>query len=183
MSENTIIPTDWEKIFPVETLAAGELHDILFLLRQELGASLEYYLQMPEGELRKSLKEGADSPIKEWIHEIRNMVMRSNVLSGKPMMDLLGFEPLNTPETELHPNQLSALYVNAATTLYKTATSGINLDEQIQWFGKPLNKRLVLMLGSLHSERHAAIGSREAILRGLPFTPQDAKNWGLPTKR
>lgn len=179
MSENTIVPTDWEKILPVETLAAGELHDILFLLRQELGASLEYYSQMPEEELRKSIKEGTDSPIKEWTHEIRNMVMRSNVLSGKPIMDFAGFAQLNTPEAELHPNNLSALYINAATTLYKTATSEINLDEQVQWFGKPLNKRLVLMLGVLHGERHAAIGSREALSRGLPFSQTDAKNWGL----
>ena len=175
----TVVPTDWEKILPVETLFPGELHDILLLLRQELGASLEYYLQMPEEELRRSLQKGVDSPIKEWIHEIRNMVMRSNVLSGKPIMDLTGFEQLNMLETELQPNQLSVLYINAATTLYKTATSGINLDEPTQWFGKPLNKRLVLMLGVLHGERHATIGSREALARNLPFAPADVKNWGI----
>lgn len=181
MSENSIVPTDWEKILPVETLAPGELHDILLLLRQGIGASLEYYRQMPEDQLRMgiSLREGMDPPIKEWIHEIRNMVMRSNVLSGKSIRDLEGYELLNTVETELHPDILSALYVNAATALYKSATSGINLDEPVQWFSKPSNKRLVLMTGALHSERHAAIGSREALLRGLPFAPQDAKNWGL----
>jgi len=179
MSESTIIPTDWEKILPIETLAPGELQDILFLLRQRLEASLEYSLQMPEEELRRSIKEGIDCPIKEWIHEIRNMAMRSNVLSGKSMFDLLGFEKLNLPETELHPNELSTLYVNAATILYKAATSEINLNDEVKWFNDTLNKRTLLMIGALHGERHATIGSREAISRGLPFAPKDIRNWGL----
>lgn len=183
MSEDKIIPIDWEKLMPVETLGHGELHDILFLLRQELGASLEYYLQMPEEELRKSLQDGVDSPIKEWIHEARNMVMRANVLSGKPITNLTSFELLNKPEAELQPAELSVQYINAATTLYKAATGGINLDGPVQWFGQPLNKRLVLMKGVLHGERHAKTGNFEALMRGLPVGKGDAKNWGLPTKR
>lgn len=182
MFEKQIVPIDWEKLLPIETLAPGELHDILFLLRREFNASLEYYVQMPENELRKSLKEGIDSPIKEWIHEVRNMVIRSNILFGKSekqMYDLTGFEELNLPETELQPNQLTNLYLKAATTLYKTATSGINLDEPVQWFDESLNKRLVLMIGTLHGERHAKTGNFEALMRGLPVGVKDARNWGL----
>lgn len=139
------------------------------------------YALIPDDDFDRGTVEGLDSPRTELAHQIRNTVMRTNVIQGRNIFDFSG-RPAITEQTT--KEELLNLYRQGAQELFNLFTAqddqsqNPNIDKVFQWFGNQLTGGQILDRAREHEVGHYFTLTRMLKRSGVA-RPKEFMLWGV----